>query len=367
MQIFEDRRALHAIAELDLNLPETMAYLRTALTPLPCRIFSPIPSSLCAFFDFGCKDTIAFRSDADALPIQEHTGLPFASKHIGCMHACGHDGHMAMLLELARRISFRKSMAHNILLLFQPAEETIGGAKLICDSGVFAKYNVRSIFGMHLWPGLAQGKIVSRKNEMMSRSCEVTVRIKGRSSHIAQREAGIDALAAGIDFYQRARELESNFPPSVFRLLNFGRMESGEVRNAVSGNTAFYGTLRAFQDHVYFSLRQGIQIAASQTDTMFGTQSEVHFSDGYPAVINPPSLYNAAAQAVDFSDLEKPVMISEDFSWYQQIIPGLFFFLGIGNTPALHANTFDFPEEVLIKGAAFWEKLAENFQISAMQ
>lgn len=366
MQIYEDRRALHAIPELDLNLPETMAYLRAALAPLACRVFSPSQSAICAFFDFGKSETIAFRTDADALPISENTGLPFASRHPGRMHACGHDGHMAMLLELARRIDRHSTLPHNILLVFQPAEETIGGAKLICGSGVFGQYHVRAIFGMHLWPGLAPGAVVSRKGEMMSRSCEITVEIKGRSSHIARREDGIDALAAGMDFYQRTQALERSFPPEVFRLLSFGRMESGEVRNAVSGKTTLYGTLRAFQEKTYLTLRRGAADAAVQTDAAFGTQTRIHFSDGYPAVINPDKLYHAAASAVEFGELAKPVMISEDFSWYQQTLPGLFFFLGTGNTPALHADTFDFDEKILLKGADFWEKLAENFDISAM-
>jgi amidohydrolase len=366
MQIITDRRALHAIPELDLDLPETMAYLQTALAPLSCRVFSPSQSALCAFFDFGRGDTIAFRSDADALPIPECTGLPFASRHTGRMHACGHDGHMAMLLELARRIDRHTSLAHNILLVFQPAEETIGGAKLICESGVFSSCRVRAIFGMHLWPGLAEGVVASRAGEMMSRSCEITVQIKGRSSHIAKREAGIDALAAGVDFYRRIQNLEQGFPPAVHRLLSFGRMESGEVRNAVSGKTILYGTLRAFQDEVYYALRRGAQEAAAQTDAAFATQTDIHFSEGYPPVINPSALYHCAASAAEFSVLEHPVMISEDFSWYQQTLPGMFFFLGTGNTPALHADTFDFHEEILLKGADFWETLAENFDTSRL-
>lgn len=366
MQIFEDRRALHAIPELDLNLPKTMAYLRSALSRLSCQVFSPSQSALCAFFDFGQINTIAFRSDADALPISENTGLAFVSRHPGCMHACGHDGHMAMLLELARRIDCRTALPHNILLVFQPAEETIGGAKLICESGVFGRFQVRAIFGMHLWPGLVPGAVASRPGEMMSRSCEVTVHIKGRSSHIARREDGVDALAAGVDFYQRSQALEHAFPPHVFRLLSFGRMESGEVRNAVSGKTTLYGTLRAFQDETYCALRRGVEDAAVHTDAAFGTQTQIQFSDGYPAVINPPALYRAAKAAAAFCELEKPVMISEDFSWYQKTLPGLFFFLGTGNTPALHADTFDFNEEILLKGADFWETLAENFDTSAM-
>ena len=185
MQIFADRHALHRIPELDKELPETLAYLRGALAGLRCRVFSPTDGALCAWFDFGQEAAIAFRADIDALPIEEKTGLPYASTHPGKMHACGHDGHAAIVLELARRLSKKESLPHNVLLVFQPAEETTGGAKDICDTGIFREYNVQAIFGLHLWPGLPAGTVASRKNELMARSCEVTVDVYGKSSHIA--------------------------------------------------------------------------------------------------------------------------------------------------------------------------------------
>lgn len=137
MQIIQHRRALHQIPELDRDLPETMAYLRKVLTPLGCTLSSPIPGALCAFFDFGQADAIAFRSDADALPIQENTGLPFASRHPGKMHACGHDAHMAMVLDLAQWLAEQTALPHNVLLLFQPAEETTGrGQRPVPERGL---------------------------------------------------------------------------------------------------------------------------------------------------------------------------------------------------------------------------------------
>ena len=142
MQIIDDRRALHRIPELDRDLPETFAYLKGVLSDLNCLLFEPVNGSLCAWFDFGQEDSIAFRADADALPIMEKTGVDYASRHSGCMHACGHDGHMAILLELARRLKEKKHLPHNVLLVFQSAEETTGGAKDICDSGVFTRYHV---------------------------------------------------------------------------------------------------------------------------------------------------------------------------------------------------------------------------------
>ena len=392
MQIYTDRHALHQIPELDKDLPKTLAYLKNALSGLSCRVFSPCESALCAFFDFGQETAIAFRADMDALPITEKTGAPYASTHEGRMHACGHDGHMAILLELARRLSaviasrcahrrgnllqdsgnlrgsphqsadwFAKTPKNNILLVFQSAEETTGGARDICESGVFAHFSVEAIFGLHLWPGLEKGKIFSRKNELMARSCEVTVDIFGKSSHIAKANQGIDALMAGAEFYTKAMELERSIPDGIFRLLKFGKFHSGTVRNALSAHTHLEGSLRAFQDETFDYLAEGLHTIAEEVEGRYGCTVKLHYSDGYPAVMNPDWLFDHVAKTVPFETLDEPCMTAEDFSWYQKYIPGMFFFLGLGDTPALHADTFDFDEGVLVKGADFFETIAEEF------
>lgn len=361
MQIYADRHALHQIPELDRDLPETTAYLHNALKGLHCRVFSPMTGALCAWFDFGAETAIAFRADMDALPIQEKTGAEYASRHPGKTHACGHDGHMAIALELARRLSEKESLPHNVLLVFQPAEETTGGAKDICDTGIFETCNVKAIFGLHLWPGLAAGTVFSRKNELMARSCEVTVDIYGKSAHIAKAAEGIDALMAGTKFYRRAVAMEEALPDGVFRLLKFGKFQSGTVRNALSAHTHIEGSLRAFQDDIFNGLADGLRTIGKEIEAEFGCTVNIHMSDGYPAVMNPESLYDRVAQTVEFAELEEPCMTAEDFSWYQRYIPGMFFFLGLGDTPALHADTFDFDESILVKGADFFEKLAGSF------
>ena len=362
MQIYADRHALHRIPELDRQLPRTMDYLRSVLEPLKCRVFSPMEGSLCAFFDFGKETAIAFRADADALPIAEKTGAEYASVHPGRMHACGHDGHMAILLELARRLNGKKTLPHNVLLVFQPAEETTGGAKDLCDTGVFEEYRAEAIFGLHLWPGLPAGTVASRKNELMARSCEVTVDVYGKSAHIAKASEGIDALMAGTEFYRRAVAMEQALPKGIFRLLKFGKFQSGTVRNALSAHTHMEGSLRAFQDKVFDALSGGLDTIAAEVEAEFGCSLQVHRNSGYPAVMNPSELYDRVSEAVSFSELPEPFMTAEDFSWYQKYLPGMFFFLGLGDTPALHADTFDFDETILTKGADFFEALAENFQ-----
>lgn len=361
MGIVEDRRSLHRIPELDNRLPQTMTYLKSALAGLACQVFSPTPSSLAAFFDFGRESAIAFRCDCDALPIQEATSHDFPSLHPGQMHACGHDGHMAIALELARRISGKENLPNNVLLIFQPAEETIGGAKPICDSGVFQTYHVKAIFGLHLWPGLTKGKLFSRENEMMSRSAEVTVDVYGKSAHIGRAWEGNDALAAAVAFYTRVTELERSLPAETFRLLKFGKLLSGQARNAISDHSHLEGSLRAFQDDVFDFLADGIREIAKETGGQFGCQFQVSFSDGYPPIVNPPALCRTVQRLAPFEPLEQPSIVTEDFSWYQRTVPGMFFFLGLGENPALHSPCFDFDESVLTVGADYFETIAEGF------
>ena len=361
MQIFTDRHALHRIPELELHLPKTHAYLKEALAELNCQTFSPTDSALCAWFDFGKDSAIAFRADMDALPIAEKTGAPYASTHPGKMHACGHDGHMAILLELARRLSGKQTLNHNVLLVFQPGEESPGGAKQICDTGILEQYRVKAIFGLHLWPGLEAGTVFSRRKELMARASEVTVDFYGKSAHIAKAAEGIDALMAGAEFYTRAVEMERSVPDGIFRLLKFGKFQAGTVRNALAAHAHLEGSLRAFQDDIFEGMAGSLRQIAGDVEEKYGCTVKLHLAEGYPAVLNPEQLYDQVKAVADFSELTEPCMTAEDFAWYQKYVPGMFFFLGLGDTPALHADTFDFDETILLKGADFFESLAENF------
>ena len=361
MQIINDRRALHRIPELCWELSETMNYLKNALAGLNCTLFAPVPGSLCAWFDFGAETAIAFRADCDALPITERTGADFASTHPGNMHACGHDGHMAILLELARRLSTKQNLRHNVLLIFQPGEESPGGAKTICDTGLLEQHHVTAVFGLHLWPNLEKGTMFTRKNELMARASELTVDVYGKSTHIANPSGGQDALPAAVEFYQKMRLLEQSLPDDVFRLLNFGQFHSGTVRNALSSHAHMEGSLRAFRDDIFDYLRDGLYRIAEEVEQNSGCTVTIRMNEGYPAVWNPETLVARVLEIAPVRLLEKPTMTSEDFSHYQKHVPGVFFFLGLGDVPALHSADFDFDESILLKGADFFGKLAEDF------
>ena len=359
MQIITDRRALHQIPELELELPKTMEYIHASLTGLNCRVFSPAGSSLCAFFDFGADHAIAFRADCDALPILEKNDHAYASTHPGCMHACGHDGHTAILLELARRLNGKKALEHNVLLIFQPGEESPGGAAPICKTGILSQYKVTSIFGLHLWPGLSKGIVFSRENELMSRCSEVNIDIYGKSAHIAKAAEGCDATEAAANILLQAYEMERSYGADVYRLLKFGKLHSGTARNALSAHCHMEGSLRSFRPEVFADMQQKLHCICADAESQFGCKVEIHFAEGYPAVMNDPALLQKVQKLLPVENIPAPSMTGEDFGWYQQYVPGVFFFLGLGDVPALHTDTFDFDDSVLMQGADFFEKLTE--------
>ena len=361
MQIFQDRQALHRIPEWGLDLPKTTAYVTRSLEQRNCQVFHPIPSSVCAFFDFGAERTIAFRADMDALPIQEKTGLSFASEHAGAMHACGHDGHTAVLLELARRLEHKK-LDRNVLLIFQPGEESPGGARPLCETGVLEKYHVEAIFALHLWPGLEKGVVHSRVGEMMSRASELTVTVTGKSAHIGKAEEALDAMAAAVRFYEQAIAMEQAIDPAIYRLLKFGRMCSGTARNIVSAETVMEGSLRAFDDGIFEQMKNALYTIAQNVEKETGCSVTLQLSEGYPVVYNPKAVWDKVTQILPVRHLEKPSLITEDFSYYQRRIPGMLFFMGLGDTPALHTNTFNFDETLLLKGVELFELLAEQYR-----
>jgi amidohydrolase len=356
------RRDLHQIPEIDLEVPQTCGYIRRVLEQYPCRVFSPAPNSLCAYFDFGRESTVAFRADMDALPVQENTGFSFASRIPGRMHACGHDGHMAMVLALAEEVarSGGKGLPRNVLLVFQPGEEGTGGAEPICQSGVFREVRADRIFGFHLWPDLPRGVVASRPLELMARNSEVTVEITGRSSHIAKSEQGADALLAAAEMVLRGYRMErEEVAPEEYRLLKFGKMESGSARNVISGSSLLLGSLRSFKPQVFDFMKGRLEEMGKELERETGCTLNIDFSQGYPPVINHPGLFQEvhAFLGEGLKVLEKPVMIAEDFSFYQQEIPGVFLFLGTGEDIPLHSDRFRFDEEILEIGLGVYKKL----------
>lgn len=362
------RRDLHRIPELDDDLPRTIAYVRSVLSGLSCDVLEPCKGAVCAFFDLGRAETVAIRADMDALPIDEASGAAFSSEHPGRMHACGHDGHMAMALAAATWVDRvargadavvrAGQLPRNVLFVFQPAEETTGGAKRVCESGVFERYRVARIFGMHLWPDLPAGSLASRPGPLLARSSETTITFHGVSSHIAKWRDGRDALGAAARFVVGSKWLSRKLEQDEPFLLRFGHMTAGTVRNAVAGQARVEGSLRVFSDDMFARAQDEVRALAQTAADEEGCTFDLHFSEGYPPVVNDGTLFGEAAQALpELERVPEPLLIAEDFAFYQRYLPGVFFLLGTGTGIPLHADTFNFDERVLLGGVRAYQQL----------
>lgn len=357
------RRDLHRIPEVDFELPETIAYVRSVLEELPCEVTEPCRSTLCAYFDCGAEKTTAIRTDMDALPVLEKSGVEFASQHEGKMHACGHDGHMAMALGLANHVaeclkSCPETLNRNVLIVFQPAEETTGGAKQICESGVFERYNADRIFGFHLWPDLPLGSISSRPGPLLAATSEATFDFHGKASHIGKAADGADSLEASMRWLLEAYDYIAERQKEEPCLFKCGLLQSGQARNVISSRTYVEGSLRTYSDEMGVRCKRDLKEIAERRAAETRSTVEVDFTEGYPPVVNDPELFALAAKHLpELTELPEPLLIAEDFSFYQRHMPGMFTLLGTGTGIPLHADTFNFSEEVLVAGVETYKKL----------
>lgn len=352
------RMALHQIPELGFHEFKTKEYLYEQIKNCGGVIHEIDATGLLVYFDQHQDTTIAFRTDSDALPITEATGLPFASTHPGFMHACGHDGHMAMLLGLTDYIAtHRQEMQHNIVLIFQPSEEIAGGAESVIRSGWLEHYKVQAIFGFHLWPGLPEGKVFSRPGALMAQSSETDIIVKGRSAHIASSGKGIDSLEAAVRFMKLVYDFDESLPENLEHLLKFGQITGGTIRNVLANEVVISGSIRSYSRQTQTDLKTQLARLAEEFQQTSQAKISFRYNDGYPAVRNDEKLYASLAHSELLHELTEPVLQAEDFGVYTEHYPCVFFFLGVGETPALHDATFDFDMSVLEKGLEWYQTI----------
>ena len=358
-RIAAHRRALHMIPELGYDLIETQAYVLKVLSRTRAKVEALSPSGALAYFDMGRSETVALRADMDALPIEEKTGLSFASVHPGCMHACGHDAHTAMLLALCEELDCLKT-PRNVLAVFQPAEEAGNGAASVIASGALERYGVKEIFACHVEPSLPAGTVASRAGALMAMASEVHVLVKGKSAHIAHADEGIDALRAGAEFLLASTDLVQRNYTDVRHLFGFGRLISGTANNIVSDETRMDGALRAFDEGVFARIKEDVLSVAREVSARTGAQINVDIPGGYPPLINDKGCFcrlREKAQGLPFRELESPKLTTEDFACYLKHVPGLMFLLGIESPHPLHSPFLSFGEDCLLNGAEMFMRL----------
>ncbi|MGM8213278.1 M20 metallopeptidase family protein [Virgibacillus sp. W0430] len=369
--MIKHRRHLHQYPELSHQEKETTAYIHNVMTELGYTCESLTGKDVIATLPLKKPGkTIAIRADMDALPIQEETNLPFASKKEGIMHACGHDGHMAMVLGVAKYFQdHAEELAGNIKFIFQHAEEVSpGGAKQLVERGVLE--NVDAIVGAHLWQPVDSGKITVRDDYMMAGVSEFEITIQGHGGHGSMPETTVDPILVGAQIITQIHTIVSrSLKPTDAAVISFGELQSGSNYNIIPDKAHLSGTVRYFKETVCDKIEERMTSIIEGTCRAFGASYAFTFNRGEPPLSNNPTLAsivrNEAIEVVGEENVytNEPTLGGEDFAYYTKEIPAVYFFIGIGSEERVyghHHPKFDIDESMLITGCTIISNVAKK-------
>jgi amidohydrolase len=321
--------------------------------------------------------TIALRADMDALPIQENGIVPYKSKNDGTMHACGHDGHTAILLGIAKVLSDKRELLHGrVRFIFQPSEEKDGGATYMIDDGCLE--GVDEIYGIHLWNYSEFGEIGSIPGTILAATDSLNFIVKGIAGHGAMPQGTVDAIVVSANLINALQTIVSrNVDPLQNAVVTIGTIHGGDNHNVIASSVKMDGTIRTFSQEISTLIKKRIQQITKGIETTFGGTIEVKIEKGYPATVNDPKLFEklmTAAKGIVGDGARKitPFMGGEDFAYYAKNVPGCFFFIGSspqGVSPGTiphHCSHFDFDERALLVGASVLLELIENSLVPGM-
>lgn len=371
-KVIENRRYLHMYPEIELNTVNTKRYLIEKIKAMGLDEIEEgyAKNGFVAYLKVNDKAScVALRSDIDALPIKEETNLEFQSKNKGCAHACGHDGHMAILLATVQYLVKHKHLLkENVLFIFQPGEEEPGGASIMIQEGLFQKYPVRAILGTHLSNDVEAGKVSSRAGALMARNGEISIQIYGQSAHGAMPYQGKDALIAAASLIMQLQTIVSrNIDPQKGTVLTLAKINGGEARNVICDYVHIEGTMRSFNDVSYELQKQRIAEISKGIEMSYNVKVKANVKDYYYVVENDPQLHRMLEEVMkEDCLLQEPKMISEDFSFYQKEVPGLFYFTGIkdeAHNKGLHDSRFNFDEKHLLNAVETNLRMLEKLEV----
>ena len=347
------RRALHKIPERSGMENATSDYIYAELCSMGYKPKRIATGMICDVRGENSRRKIALRADIDALPIVEKNDCDYKSVN-GCMHACGHDGHTAMLLYVAKELRARKPLT-DVRLIFQYGEEGEAGAQKMMEKGAID--GVDEIYAFHLCPELDVGKVASCDGAMFAGVVEFDVEFTGKSSHCADKDSGIDALAASAEFTVGSREVNADCSKNT--LFHIGAIESGSARNIVADKALLKCTLRYFDSADTDKLMMRLERMLIGCDNKFGTEHRLTVHAVYPPLVNNPAALARLRSITEIGECA-PKFTAEDFSFYLEKIPGCMCWLGCGDDrhrSPLHSDTFDFDERALSYGVTIYEKL----------
>ncbi|MCQ8870247.1 M20 family metallopeptidase [Mesorhizobium sp. LMG17149] len=366
------RQHLHQTPELNFDVFKTAAFVTEKLKAFGCDdVVTGLGKTGVVGIIRGRQGegpTIGLRADMDALPLNEVSGKPYASTIPGKMHACGHDGHTAMLLGAAKYLAETRNFTGSVAVIFQPAEEGGGGGNEMVKDGMMERFDISRVFGMHNMPGLPVGQFAIRPGPIMAATAEFTITVRGKGGHAAMPHGTIDPIVITSQLVGALQTIASrSTDPVEAVVVSVTKFHAGDAYNIIPETAEIAGTVRTLRKEIAKKSEERIRSICDGLATAFGAKIEVDYQANYPVT------FNHAEETVFAGDVAmsvagdahvhrgiQPVMGGEDFSYMLEARPGAFIFIGNGDTAGLHNPAYDFNDEVIPHGMSYWVKLAET-------
>ncbi|MGP5120065.1 M20 aminoacylase family protein [Psychrobacter alimentarius] len=366
------RQHIHSQPELGFKEFKTSSFIVDKLKSFGIEVHQGLGGTgVVGILKNGSGPTIGIRADIDALPIKEQNDIEHKSTHENCMHACGHDGHTSVLLGTAKYLSQHKNFSGTIYFIFQPAEEVLGGAKAMIDDGLFDKFPMDAVYGLHNWPGLPVGEIAINNGPMMASFDTFEITLTGKGTHAAMPHLGADPIAAGAALITNIQSIVSRrISPLKSGVISVTQMNSGDTTNVIPDYAILKGTVRSFDMDVRQSMQDMLTEMVAILPPLYGVTGEMDYHIRYPVTTNDSQAYleikEAATNALGADKVNtdvEPSMASEDFSFMSQEVKGAYFWLGVdGSSPSkpLHNAAYDFNDDAIETGIKVWVSLVES-------